>query len=239
MTERLILVNGLPGVGKTTLARDLGSVLDAAVISKDAIKESVADALQLGPAESGALGGAAMEMAWTIAAAVPGTVIIDTWLFAPRDRRFAEAGIEKVAAAHTVELWCTAPVDVVRDRYRSRRRHEVHRDADRLGRDWEMWAAAAEPLGLCPSIVVDTSTPVDVGALARDPRLEPAGDGARAPGSRQRERMAAFGHALRDADRGYGNEFRSWDELASHAAGPIELHRREAAHPPGRTSPDS
>lgn len=181
MTERLILVNGLPGVGKTTLAHELGRALDAAVISKDAIKESVADALVLGPTGSGALGGAAMEMAWTIAAGVPGTVIIDTWLFAPRDRSFSDAGIDKVGAVHTVELWCTAPVDVVRDRYRSRRRHEVHRDADRLGHDWETWAAAAQPLGLCPSVTVDTSVPVDVDALARDPRLEPAREMAQGP----------------------------------------------------------
>jgi predicted kinase len=40
----LILVNGLPGSGKTTLANGLARQLDAPLIAKDAIKEAVADA---------------------------------------------------------------------------------------------------------------------------------------------------------------------------------------------------
>ena len=37
VAERVILVNGLPGSGKTTLARRLGAALGVPVVSKDAV----------------------------------------------------------------------------------------------------------------------------------------------------------------------------------------------------------
>ncbi|MEU8358303.1 AAA family ATPase [Nonomuraea sp. NPDC048882] len=45
MCERVVLVNGLPGSGKSTLARALGRELGWPVLSKDAIKETLADTL--------------------------------------------------------------------------------------------------------------------------------------------------------------------------------------------------
>jgi predicted kinase len=53
----LILVNGLPGSGKTTLANGLERLLDAPLIAKDAIKEAVADVIPAAP-------GSALGMAW-------------------------------------------------------------------------------------------------------------------------------------------------------------------------------
>jgi predicted kinase len=40
MADLLVIVNGLPGSGKTTLARRLGAALEAPVVSKDALKEA-------------------------------------------------------------------------------------------------------------------------------------------------------------------------------------------------------
>lgn len=46
-----MLVNGLPGSGKTTLAVQLGGLMDFPVLSKDVVKEVLADVA--GPAFSG------------------------------------------------------------------------------------------------------------------------------------------------------------------------------------------
>jgi predicted kinase len=45
VAERVILVNGLPGSGKTTLARRLGAALGVPVVSKDAVKEALLTAV--------------------------------------------------------------------------------------------------------------------------------------------------------------------------------------------------
>lgn len=93
MAEGLVLVNGLPGAGKTTLASMLSRALGATAFSKDAIKEAVADALDLRAVSSAALGGAAMELVWTLASHARGTVVVESWWYRPRDREHARPGI--------------------------------------------------------------------------------------------------------------------------------------------------
>ena len=43
MATSHILIKGLPGSGKTTLSRQLGGALSVPVVSKDAVKEMLAD----------------------------------------------------------------------------------------------------------------------------------------------------------------------------------------------------
>jgi len=170
MPDLLILVNGLPGAGKTTLAHQLGETLDAVVISKDTIKEAVADAVRLDEQSTAALGAAAMEAAWVLAAAVARTVVVESWWFAPRDLELVRAGISAVSPDRVVEVWCDAGTATARTRYAARRRHAVHHDAQRLERDWEIWATQGRPLALSPTVEADTSEPVDVARLAAQVR---------------------------------------------------------------------
>jgi predicted kinase len=165
MADHLVLVNGLPGSGKTTLAVELARALPAPLISKDAIKEAVADAVTAAPADS--LGPAVAEMMWTLAAAMSGTVLLESWWFKPRDLPFVTAGRRRCGMPLVVELWCDVPPALARDRYAARRRHQIHDDERRLADSWPRWAAAAEPLGIGRTLLVSTDRPVDIANVAR------------------------------------------------------------------------
>jgi predicted kinase len=120
MVDRLVLVNGLPGSGKTTLVRGLAPVLSVPLISKDALKEAVADVVPA--AASPALGWAVGDLMWTLAVTMPGTVILESWWFTPRDRSFVTAGLLRCQSPSVVEIWCEVPPDLAWQRYSTRRR---------------------------------------------------------------------------------------------------------------------
>ncbi|MFQ6395393.1 AAA family ATPase [Nocardia sp. KC 131] len=170
MDKLLVLVNGLPGSGKSTLGRSLAHTLSAQFLSKDIVKEALASCVDNALAIP-AIGGIAMDALWALARATPETVVIDSWWFKPRDLQFAEAGIERTRADCAVEVWCDIPAEVAKARYASRRRAALHQDERLLADDWAIWAERAEPLGLLPTVVVDTTQPVDCAELAERIKL--------------------------------------------------------------------
>jgi predicted kinase len=174
VAREVILVNGIPGSGKTTLADQLAHDLDAPFLSKDRVKEGIADAIGH-PAVEPALGFVAMETIWRIAASVPGRVVIESWWFRPRDLEHARTGLASAAAEATVEIWCDAPLALAQERYRARTRHQLHRDRRDMTGEWAAWAAHGAPLALGPVIRVDTTATVDVAALGHQVITELAG----------------------------------------------------------------
>ncbi|MCP2328698.1 putative kinase [Hamadaea flava] len=160
MADLLLMVNGLPGSGKTTLATGLGAALGVPVISKDVVKDGLRALFPAVPAR--ALGAAAMEAAYQLAAGLPGTIILESWWFRPRDLEFARAGLR---GTPVVELWCEVPVEIARQRYANRDRPPHYQDDQRLADSWPEWAKRAEPLALGPVLRVDTSTDVDFAGL--------------------------------------------------------------------------
>ncbi|RKR74158.1 AAA domain-containing protein [Frondihabitans australicus] len=159
-----MLINGAPGSGKTTLARLLGPELGRTVLSKDAVKEALADAVaaRLPTRELGALASDAM---WRLAALVDGPVVVESFWAADRDEAFLAEGLRIAGITSGVEVYCEAPLPMMRARFVDRERHAAHDDALRLD-EWEHLAAVARPLSGFPVLRVDTSAPVDVAAVA-------------------------------------------------------------------------
>jgi len=165
VAERVILVNGLPGSGKTTLATRLGAVLDVPVISKDAVKEALLAAVPA--ARLDGLGAIAMEAAWSMAAHCTGTIVLESWWFRPRDLRLTLAAWRRCGEPALVEVWCDVPAEVARARYAARVRHPLHEDARRLVTSWDEWATSGEPLAIGEVVRVDTSADVDIAMVVR------------------------------------------------------------------------
>ena len=150
----LIIVNGLPGSGKTTLATQLAAELSLPLFRKDAIKETLAAAACLWCSLSDAGGNAIIESPW-LAHLRPVVA-----------QKLHELGI----LTHD-EIWCDIPITLARERFESRalERHWIHSESSgSTDADWEMWARNAEPLGLGTVHRVDTARPVDIESLIRE-----------------------------------------------------------------------
>ncbi|WP_280437000.1 AAA family ATPase [Nocardia carnea] len=165
MAELLVLVNGLPGSGKSTVGRSLAQALNAQFLSKDLIKEALAACID-NAEELPLLGGIAMDAVWDLAQAISGTVVVDSWWFKPRDLHFARTGIGRTGATRAVEIWCEVPAELAKARYAGRHRLPLYQDRQRLAEDWDTWAEHAAPLELTSTLIIDTTEPVDCFHLA-------------------------------------------------------------------------
>lgn len=165
--RRVIYVSGAPGAGKSTLARPLAEALGMPLLSKDIIKERLADSLPNSGEDpmawSRRLGGAAMEMIWTLAALSPAVVLEAN--FRPRSdyERAKLSGL----GGRLVEVHCACPADLAARRYNARGRsnaqHPVHALRELTA---ETLAEFDGPVGMGALLDVDTSSPVDVAVVA-------------------------------------------------------------------------
>lgn len=160
----LVIVGGAPATGKTTLARELARRLHLAILTKDDIKESLADALGSGDrTRSRELGRAAYRVLFDVTARTleAGTGVVLEANFYRDDsadelRRLARLG-------EAVIVLCRSDAATRRARFETRRdRHPVHLDREVLAHEWaDDDAKFALDLGV-PRREVDTTRAADV-----------------------------------------------------------------------------
>jgi len=160
-----VVVTGLAASGKTTVAVPLAGALRVPLVSKDAIKEALFEAVGIGDLQwSNILSRAADAALVEIAVALDAAVLDNYW-----HRETVERLLAPVQAP-MVEVYCRVDPAVARLRFQARTRHPGHaddeRDPEAVGLSF---LASRFPLGMLgPVIEVDTESPVDVVALAAE-----------------------------------------------------------------------
>lgn len=164
----LVVVNGPPASGKSTLAEEIAKSLQLPFLSKDALKEEMYDSLgKIERTISRALGETSMKLMYSVADLIlraGGGVVIEANFY----RGISEKDLSRLIAISTaVMVQCSAPAEVLTQRYAGRaeagERHPVHQDSNRIGDlKPEIEKGQYDPLDLgIPLIRVDTSDGFD------------------------------------------------------------------------------
>jgi predicted kinase len=182
----VVVVTGPPASGKTTIAARLAAAHALPLLTKDGFKETLFDVLGADDVDaSRTLGHASFAVLWHALEAVlaaGGSAVVEGNI----DGVYGVAAIARLRERFefdVLQVHCSAPVDVLLERYAGRERHPGHQDAARLGRIEPRLAAEqyVVPLPDDELIRVDTSGEVDLEGLtaAVGRRIEKTGSDPR------------------------------------------------------------
>ncbi|MFN2046149.1 AAA family ATPase [Pantoea agglomerans] len=156
--KRVVLVNGIPASGKSTLTHALSQQFGWPVLTLDSLKEPFMHAFApVDRQRNRQLGCAAYQAIWNIVAQAPGSQIwlIDAW-FGFQPRTLLEQGLKQAGVEEALELWLKIEPEAAVARYQARLSHRLpgHPGAEYLP-ELRQLAQQATPMTLGPVYEVD------------------------------------------------------------------------------------
>jgi cytidylate kinase len=165
-----VVVSGLPGSGKTTLARKLAPALGLSLLDKDDILEGLFEALGIGDADwRQRLSRASDAIFERLAKSSSGAVLTSFWRHPEISTQSGTpTGWIVSASPRLVEVYCACEPEIAATRFVNRRRHPGHLDSVKRAEDVLAnfrTLAAAGPLGIGKFLRVDTTSEIDLDRL--------------------------------------------------------------------------
>lgn len=166
--KTVVLVNGVPASGKSTVARLLSERLALPILTIDGIKEPfMAQFNAIDRAFNRRLGGAACEVIWSIVADSPAqcVFIIDAW-FGFQPKQALEGYLQQAGIQRVLEVWNQIPGELAATRYAQRleARRSGHPGEEYLPELLKL-ADSAQPMAIGEVFSVDQVKPLDARTL--------------------------------------------------------------------------
>jgi hypothetical protein len=168
-----VVVSGLPGSGKTTLARKLSPILALPLLDKDDILEGLFEALGVGDADwRQRLSRASDEIFERLAKTSNGAVLTSFWR-TPEISTQSGTPTEWIASIsqRIVEVHCICDPEIAAARFINRTRHPGHLDSAKRPEDvlcsFRILATVGA-LGLGKLLQVDTTNEIDLNRVVND-----------------------------------------------------------------------
>lgn len=168
--KRLVMVNGVPGSGKSSIAATLSHATGWPLLSLDTVKNPFLQELDnVDRPFNRKLGRASLRAMFSILTEAPEgtTIIMDAWFgFQPRET--VQAMIDGAGIDGIAEIWCHAPPEVLGQRYLARvaTRLPGHPGAEYVPELMKL-AAQVGPSAFGPVHSVDTTQPFDLSAARK------------------------------------------------------------------------